>query len=84
MEISFSLKYKQYNKSQNMKPTPDMKIQYMRWKDGSRWRALAAFSEVLSSIPSTSMVAHNHLLSQPSDALFWRKAHMQIEHPYIK
>ena len=30
------------------------------------------FSEVLSSIPSTSMVAHNHLLSQPSDALFWR------------
>jgi hypothetical protein len=33
-----------------------------------RLRALAALPEVLSSIPSNYMVAHNHL---GSDALFW-------------
>jgi hypothetical protein len=31
------------------------------WKDGSRLRALTALPEVLSSVPSNHMVAHNHL-----------------------
>jgi hypothetical protein len=34
-------------------------------------RALAALPEVLSSIPSNHMVAHNHLSVMGSDALFW-------------
>ena len=31
------------------------------WRDGSAVRTLAALPEVLSSIPSNHMVAHNHL-----------------------
>jgi hypothetical protein len=31
------------------------------WRDGSAVRALTALPEVLSSIPSNHMVAHNHL-----------------------
>jgi hypothetical protein len=34
-------------------------------------RALAALPEVLSSIPSSHMVAHNHVIVMGSDALFW-------------
>jgi hypothetical protein len=31
------------------------------WRDGSQVRALTALPEILSSIPSNHMVAHNHL-----------------------
>jgi len=31
------------------------------WRDGSVVRALTALPEVLSSIPSNHVVAHNHL-----------------------
>jgi hypothetical protein len=33
----------------------------MGWREGSAVRVLTALPEVLSSIPSTHMVAHNHL-----------------------
>jgi hypothetical protein len=37
----------------------------------AQWlRALAALPEVLSSIPTNHMMAHNHLIMK-SDALFW-------------
>lgn len=42
MEISLSLNYK-YNKSQKMKLTSDMNIQYMRWKDGSEVKRTGCF-----------------------------------------
>ena len=38
----------------------------------AQWlRALAVFPEVLSSNPSTHMVAHDHLSVKGSDALLW-------------
>jgi hypothetical protein len=33
----------------------------MGWRDGSVVKTLTALPEVLSSIPSNHMVAHNHL-----------------------
>jgi hypothetical protein len=46
-------------------------------------RALTALQEVLSSIPSNHMVAHNHLLWDliPSSGV---QVYMQTEHSYIK
>ena len=37
----------------------------MGWRDGSVVRVLTAVPEVLSSIPSNHMVAHNHLQCDP-------------------
>ena len=46
-------------------------------------RILADFREVLSSIPSNHMVAHNHLYwnLMPFSGM---RVYMQIEHSYIK
>jgi hypothetical protein len=48
-------------------------------------RAPSVFPEVLSSIPSNHMVAHNQ---QPSilgsDAFFWYPGDMKIKHSYAK
>ena len=43
-------------------PNPDSKIQRAGAGEMAQWlRALTALPEVLSSIPSNRMVAHNHL-----------------------
>jgi hypothetical protein len=50
----------------------------------AQWlRALTALPEVLSSIPSNHMVAHNHLLWDPMPSS-GTQVYMQIEHSYIK
>jgi hypothetical protein len=56
------------------------KNQTLGAREMAQWfRALAAISEVLSSIPSNYMVAHNHL-SWDLMPSFGMQVYMQIEH----